>query len=334
MSGKATVISPANIAFIKYWGAVDFDRAIPTNPSISMTLDACHSRCTAEHLDESGDDEVHLAQPDGSLTDAPESFVRGVSNHLDRIREHTGRSGRFRIATANSFPMGAGIASSASGFSALAIAATRALGLEPGADELSELARMSGSGSASRSVSGGYLEWPAEGSGDRCHAKVIASADHWDLRDVVVLADRSEKKVSSREGHRRAASSPHFARRRELLPARLDATRRAIAERDFERLAPVLEEEAIELHLIAMSSQPAIFYWKPPTLAILETVRELREAGCPAAATMDAGPNVHVICPAEAEEQVYQAVSQVPGIAGVIRDGVGRGPRFTDEHLA
>src|SRR5262249_19571300 len=137
----------------------------------------------------------------------------------------------------------------------------------------------------------------------------------------------------SLEGHRRARTSPHFEERQRLLPERLAATRRAIADRDLDRLGPILEEEAIELHLIAMSSRPPIFYWKPGTLRGLESIRRLRRDGVPAWSTMDAGANVHVICAPQAEGPVVRALESLPEVTGVLLDGVGEGPRFETEHL-
>ncbi len=353
--GKATASAPANIALIKYWGARDLDRALPVNPSLSMTLSRCRSRTTAEVLPGPGADEVLLAGdesgralPTGShsgdgagsrppLRPASEAFAARVHRHLGEIRrwaEIADGEVRFRIATVNTFPAAAGIASSASGFAALAVAAAAALGRDTSPEELSSLARRSGSGSAARSVLGGYVEWPApDGDDDDPRAARVAPASHWDLRDLVAVVESGAKEVSSLAGHRRAATSPHFARRLEVLPERLAAVRRAVLERDFQSLAERVEEEAIDLHLIAMSSRPPIFYWQPATLAVLAAVRELRRDGVPACSTIDAGANVHVLCPAEAEEAVAARLAATPGVHEVLADRVGTGPEIHHEHL-
>ena len=109
--------------------------------------------------------------------------------------------------------------------------------------------------------------------------------------------------------------------------------RKAIKERDLEALGPVLEQEAIDLHLITMSSNPPIFYWSPGTLAVLRAVRELRQEGLAAWATMDAGANVHVICDADSEDDVAERLEDLPAVGFVIRDGVGPGPDQEAEHL-
>jgi diphosphomevalonate decarboxylase len=333
MTRKATVTAPSNIAFIKYWGARDLAQAVPMNASISMTLTECVSLSTVVFSEGSDEpDRIELVSEDGSFTRPPGSFQERALMHLDRVRRWARRNGSFRVATRNSFPTGAGIASSASGFAALTLASTKALGLSLSTAELSDLARMSGSGSAARSVLGGYVEWSPIGEGAG-HAVAIAPASHWDLRDVIALVDHGEKDVSSLDGHRVAASSPHFEARQRILPQRLTAVRRAIEERDLDALGPILEEEAIELHLIAMSSKPPIFYWKPGTVQVLERLRAMRRQGLNAWATMDAGANVHVICTRRDEAPVISAMNELSGVSGVLLDGAGPGPREELGHL-
>ena len=338
---RATAQAPANIAFVKYWGARDLERALPNNPSISMTLANCVSRSTVELLPDGQADQVLLAGDSGELSLAPASFADRVCQHLRTLRAETGSQAGFRVATKNSFPTGAGIASSASGFAALTLAVTSALGLELSEAELSILARRSGSGSAARSMVGGYVELPTGVSGDSdgpdegslSFSIQLAGADHWELRDVVAIVETGPKRVSSLEGHRRSLTSPYYQTRQELLPQRLQIVRQAIAERSFSALGPVLEEEAIDLHLIAMSSRPPVFYWKPATIALLSTVRALREEGLPAYATMDAGANVHVICEPEFEPEIARRLMAVRGVRRIIRDRVGPGPQLGIEPL-
>lgn len=332
---KATVRSPSNIAFIKYWGARDIARAIPENPSLSMTLRECVSRCTVEHVAGEGAHEILWRGSGGGFETAPPAFAERVEKHLDFLRDWASCGGRFRVATENTFPAAAGIASSASGFSALTLATLGALGREVTVEQQSELARLSGSGSASRSVLGGYVEWPANGgaSEEGCHAARVAVADHWDLRDVIAVVESGPKKTSSLDGHRRARTSPYYPARLERLPKLLKKVREAILDRDFARLGPLIEAEAIDLQMIAMTSQPAIFYWRPATLTVLEAVRELRADGFEAACTMDAGANVHVICPTGSEPEVASRLGHLEVVQRVIRDGVGPGPARENAHL-
>jgi diphosphomevalonate decarboxylase len=333
MTAKATVTAPSNIAFIKYWGARDLDQALPVNASISMTLSECVTLTTVSFTEGSdAPDRIELVHEDGRLELPSASFRERALRHLDRIRRWGRKTGSLRVATRNTFPTGTGIASSASGFAALTLATVRALGLELPLADLSTLARMSGSGSAARSVLGGYVEWSAPGDAAG-HAVEIAPAAHWDLRDVVAVVEPDEKPVSSLEGHRLALTSPHFEARQKLLPARLAVVRRAILERDLAALGPVLEEEAVELHLIAMSSRPPVFYWRPGTLRVLDALRRARKQGLTAWATMDAGANVHLICPSRSEGDLLRELESLPEVRSVVLDGVGEGPRYHEEHL-
>ena len=329
---KVTVTAPANIAFIKYWGARDLDRAIPCTPSISMTLRACCSRTTvAFEPNAPGEDEVRIRKSNGELKEPDAGFRDRARQHLDRLRDWAGRTGRFRMATQNSFPSAAGLASSASGFSALTLAAVRAMEQDASPAQLSVLARRSGSGSAARSVMGGYVRWPS--NGEEGAAEQLAPADHWDLRDVIAIVETSPKKVPSREGHRRAPTSPFFETRLDHMDDRLEGVQSALMEREMSTLGRMVEEEAIELHLIAMSSRPPIFYWAPETLAVLSAIRTWREEGVAAYATMDAGANVHVICPASDEPRVAERLDRLSAVHEIIRDGVGTGPTFEPDHL-
>ncbi len=339
MSHKFTVKSPSNIAFIKYWGARDLVRAIPVNPSLSMTLDSCYSRSTVEWIEEDGEHEIRWRGAAGTLEKAPPAFAERVHAHLDFLRRWSKCGGRFRVATENSFPAAAGMASSASGFSALTLATLGALGQQVSVAEQSTLSRLSGSGSAARSVIGGYVEWPAGAgfgpvsSSVECYARQLAPASHWDLRNIIAVVEQGAKKTSSLDGHRRAQTSSYFRTRQRRLPGRLKAVRQAIEERDFEQLGSVVEAEAIDLHCVAMTSEPAIFYWRPATLAVLEVVREMRQDGLGAYGTMDAGANVHVICLPESEQAVAERLGQLDFEVKLIHDRVGAGPVAEDEHL-
>lgn len=333
---RATVSAPSNIAFVKYWGARDRQRALPYHPSISMTLETCRSLTTVEVRDDAGGDEVWLAAEGGELAPAPAEFARRVLGHLDALRQELGLAGadapRFRVATRNSFPAAAGLASSASGFAALACAVARALGRSPDPAELSLLARASGSGSAARSVLGGFVEWPADGD-PAAPATQLAPAAHWPLVDLIAILDPGPKAVSSLEGHRRAPTSPHFAARLAAVPERLGEVRQAIRDRDLAALGPILERDAIELHAVAMTSEPPIFYWLPATLQVLAAVRELRREGIAAFSTMDAGANVHVICERGDEATVADRLAALSPVRRILHDRAGDGPRLEEGSL-
>ena len=339
--GPVTAEAPSNIAFIKYWGARDLEGGgegpVPFNRSLSMTLDACRSVCSASPLGDGVEDEVWwLDQPVGGRPGAPASpppaFAERTKRHLDRLRAWSRRTaapyeGGFRIATYNTFPAAAGIASSASGFTALTLAVASSLGFDLAPRMLSELSRSSGSGSAARSAWGGYVEWP---DADSNAGVQILDEGTWRLCDLVAVVETGAKKVSSRDGHRRAVTSPYFAPRLAALDGRLERVRSALLGRDFEALGDAVEGEGIDLHLIAMSSRPPVYYWSPGTIEVLAAVRDLRADGVPAYATMDAGANVHVICQPVDADQVADRLGALGSVELVLRDRTGGPPVWRD----
>jgi diphosphomevalonate decarboxylase len=236
-----------------------------------------------------------------------------ISRHLDHVRRLAGVSHRAHVESASNFPAGAGIASSASAFAALSLAGTAALGVNLSEPALSALARL-GSGSASRSIPGGFVEWHVGNSHESSYAESIAPADHWALTDLVVIVSAAHKATGSTEGHAVAATSPLQAARVASAPERLDRCRRAILERDFDSFAAVVELDSNVMHGVMMTSNPSLMYWQPATLAVMSRVRELRASGVPVCFTIDAGPNVHCICAPGALDLVRAALNDVPGI--------------------
>ena len=253
--------------------------------------------------------------------------------------------------------MAAGIASSASGFAALTVAASAALGLQLDATQLSAVARQA-SGSASRSLFGGFVEWErgwGQGAGEeergeregesllsphstfldsRSVAHQMHDEDHWALRDVIAIVSAGAKRVSSSSGHRLAATSPFNAARTQCVSEWLGTVRRAIAERDFSLLGPVLEADALAMHAVMMTSAPSLLYWQAGTLEVLHAVRAWREEeGVPVYFTIDAGPNVHLICEAETAAEVERRLRGLAAVRRVLTSGPGPGPRLLDGHL-
>lgn len=328
-----SVSSPSNIALIKYWGMSDESRTLPNNVSLSMTLSRCVSNCTLAPLKRGEPDEILWQTTDRLLVPAEASMRMGIERHLAQLRHHLDDRRPLRVATGNNFPTGAGIASSAAGFSALAVAFAIHCGQALDDPMLSQLAQLSGSGSAARSVLGGFVQWPAMANLLDGAAEQLAPAQHWPLHDLIAVVDAGHKDISSRQGHQLAASSPFYSTRLSLLPKRLEAVRQAILHRDFDALADAVECEAVELHMIAMTSQPPIFYWQPATLRVLGRVRQLRRQGLQVCATVDAGPNVHVLCTAQHAPAAFAALRTLPEVKQWICDQVGEGPRRLSRHL-
>lgn len=316
---KATAVAFPNIALIKYWGNRDQALRLPSNDSLSFNLGDLRTTTTVEFDSLLTRDEVSI---DGHAV-IGQAYER-VVHHLDRLADSArdnlhlaeGQRRRARVNSANTFPMGVGIASSASGFAALTLAACAAMGLRKTEAELSALARL-GSGSACRSVPGGFVVWR-----DACAAS-IAAPQHWNLADVIAIVADRHKVLGSTEGHALADTSPLQAARVADTARRFGLCEEAIARCDFGLLAEVIEQDALMMHAVIMTSQPSVMYWVPATVSIIEAVRELRRNGVPVAFTIDAGPNVHCICEAHALKQVKQALWQIGGVRDVIQSGVG-----------
>jgi diphosphomevalonate decarboxylase len=253
--------------------------------------------------------------------------VERVGAMLDLVRGKAGFKQHAEVVSENNFPIGAGIASSAAAFAALALAATQAAGLDLSEAELSRLARR-GSGSACRSIPGGFVEWQAGTSDEDSFAFTIAAPDHWALVDCVAVVSAGHKSTGSTEGHALAGTSPLQQARVSDVPRRLDICRQAILKRDFASFAEVIEHDSNQMHAVMMTSRPALFYWEPATLVVMNAVRAWRKEGLQAAYTIDAGPNVHVLCPQEAADTVRSRLSLVPGVTSVLSANVGGAARI------
>lgn len=320
MTKTFTAIAHPNIAFIKYWGLRDETLRLPANDSLSMNI-GCLSTRTALTLD------PDLAADTLTLNGEPTEgkALTRVQQFLDRVRGLSGALTHAHVESENNFPIGAGVASSASGFAALALAATTAFGLALAEKELSSLARF-GSGSACRSIPGGFVEWVTDPATGDSFARSIAPAGHWQLLDCIAILSSQHKPVGSEAGMRLAHTSPLQAARVQDAPRRMDLCRQAILQRDFDALARATELDSNLMHAVMMTSEPPLFYWQSQTLEILKAVRDWRDSeGLPVAATVDAGPNVHVLCLPEALSEVLTRLRQIPGVKEVLK-GSPAGP--------
>lgn len=334
---KATVRAGSNIAFIKYWGVDDPAINLPQTNSISMTLADAHTTTTVEWLSAGASASSVAGQAadsveiDGTALDAGKAAR--IVRHLDRIRTLAGVDYRARVVSRNNFPMASGIASSASGFTALTVAGVTALNLDIDPIRLSALARLA-SGSASRSLFGGFVEWERGTDDATSVAHQLHPVDHWRLYDLVAVVSSGEKAVSSADGHRLAGASPLNAGRVAYVNSVLAETRAAIAERDLCRLGPIIERDALAMHGVMMTSEPSLFYWQPGTLEVITAVRTWRRRdGLQAYFTIDAGPNVHVICEADDVATVEEQLTTLPGVQRVIVSRPGPAPQRLEEHL-
>lgn len=300
---RATAVAHPNIALIKYWGKRNLALNLPAVSSLSMTLAPWRTRTTVEWGAEH--DSLLL---NGDAVHGPKA--QRVWSFLDRIDPHRPA---VRVESDNDFPTGAGLASSASGFAALTLAATRAAGKELNLKELSALARQ-GSGSASRSLWGGFVHW-SRGlleDGSDSHGAPIPGVERLDPVMIVAVVDEGPKDVGSTAGMQRSAqNSPLYQAFIDDSEACIRVARSAIERADLPALGEVMERSTFAMHGVMHASTPPLIYWKPATVAAIHTVFELRKQGIGAWVTMDAGPQVKVLCARPDADRVESALSTV-----------------------
>lgn len=321
---QATAQAQPNIALVKYWGKRDDSLNLPAAGSLSITLDALHTRTQVRFDASLATDDIAL----NGVRDAGQT--RKLAAFLDLFRARAGKPVRAHIESSNDFPTGAGLASSASGFAALAVAADHALGLGLDARELSVLARR-GSGSAARSIFGGFVEMAAgeRDDGEDAFASPLLDAAAWPLKVVVAITSRAAKSTSSRDGMQASQStSPYYRAWLDTVPRDLATARAAIAARDFEKLADVSEASCLAMHAVMLATRPGLVYWNGATVECLQRARALRAAGTPVFFTIDAGPQLKAVCLPDSAAAVAAALRDVPGVAEVLVSGLGAGARL------
>jgi len=314
---SATAQAHPNIAFIKYWGNRDDALRLPANGSLSMNLDGLCTRTTVSFQPSLPFDELVIN--DREVTGPALERVACV---LDLVRLLAGSDHRAEVVSESNFPSGAGIASSASAFGALALAASAAAALKLNERELSRLARR-GSGSACRSIPGGFVEWQMGTGDDDSYAFSIAAPDHWPLADCIAMVSESKKRTGSTQGHALAPTSSLQAARLADTPRRLDVCRQAILDRDFDALATIVELDSDLMHAVMMTSTPPLHYWAAASVQVMSAVKAWRRDGLPVCSTVDAGANVHVICPEMHRQEIAARLRAVPGVKDVLTAGVG-----------
>jgi diphosphomevalonate decarboxylase len=320
--GNVTWKSPSNIALIKYWGKKEAQ--IPQNPSISFTLDACATVTTLSYKrrEKATDDFSFELYFEGKQKD---DFKPKINIFLKRIQQYLPflKDYHFKIETSNSFPHSSGIASSASGMSALALCL---MSLEKELNptmtdeefnrKASFLARL-GSGSASRSVEGNLIVWGQ-------HNDTIGSNDLFAIKypykvheifknfhDTILLVDKGEKQVSSTVGHNLMYNHPFAEQRFMQAHENLTKMQSVLADGDLDEFIAIVESEALTLHAMMMTSMPYFILMKPNTLEIINSIWKFREAsGTHICFTLDAGANVHILYPENEKDKVYPFIQQ------------------------
>ena len=325
--GSATAVAGANFALVKYWGKRNEALNLPAVGSISITVDSLITTTSvAFEGNRPGDFLILNGEPATGTT------LEKVSRFLDLVRELADINLSALVKTENSFPTGAGLASSASGFAALALAASKAAGLNLSLRELSILARR-GSGSAARSVFGGFVEMSrgTRSDGGDAVAKQLSPPGHWPLSVVVAVTDLNPKDTGSRDGMMHSgATSPFYAEWVAGSEKDISQCRDAILERDFEKLADVSEFNCLKMHAVAMSSRPGLLYWNEGTVRLLHEVRRMRKDSVPVFFTVDAGPQVKLVCLPEAVSEVVRCLDGVPNLKKLIQCKLGESAHEVD----
>ncbi len=271
-----------SLALIKYWGKSLKGDNLPATPSLAVTLGGVH---TETH--------VMQAEHDSMSVNGTRQDPARYGSFFDALRRTLGVTAHFEAHSTNTFPTSAGLASSSSGFAALAGACARAAGCDASLSDLSSIAR-AGSASASRAVFGGFSLLPAGGR----RARQVFGPEHWpDLRVVVALAARGPKPVSSRRAMEETrAGSPYYFSWVKESTALLPDAMRAVENRDLELLGVTARRSYSLMHGAILGADPPLLYWLPGTVAAIHACAALRAEGIGAWETIDAGPQVKILC--------------------------------------
>jgi len=326
---KSTAVACANQGLIKYWGCKDRKLRLPWNDSISVCLDKLTTTTTVESSRKYDRDMVII---DGSEP-IGKSYDR-VIEQLDRIRRIAKSHERAKVISKNSFPPASGLASSASGFAALTLAGTDAFGLSLKDKELSILARLA-SGSASRSIPGGFSEWFAGARSEDSYAVCLATSEDIDMKTLVVIVGLTQKKISSTEAMDvTVKTSPFFSSRLAYLRDALPKMKEAIKNRSINDIARLAEIDSLNMASCCFTSDPPIIYWLPSTLAVMNSVVEMRENGADCHYSMDAGGNVFINTTSEYIKEVNKTIKRMLGVIETMECKVGGKAKLLPEGSA
>lgn len=318
---KATVRAHTNIALIKYWGKADETLFLPMNSSLSLTLDGLYTDTFVEISDTFTEDQFYL----NDVLQSPEETAK-ISRFLDLFRNKSGITHFIQVKSVNHVPTAAGLASSASAFAALAGALNRATGLNMDLETLSTYARR-GSGSATRSLFGGFVEWQKGTSSEDSMAVPVDDAS-WDIGMVIIAVNKSAKKISSRVGMKQTVeTSPFYPAWVASAEEDLLAIKKAIKERNFEKVGQITEHSAMKMHGSMLGAETPIIYFEPDSIKAIRAVRALREQGILCYVTMDAGPNVKVLCRLSEAGKIKEMLREYFSEEQLLISGPGQGIR-------
>ena len=255
-----------------------------------------------------------------------------VIKHLDRVRKLTGIDLKAKVVSSNNFPIGTGLSSSAAGFAALSLAASKAAGLSLSEKDLSILARQ-GSGSACRSVPAGFVEWLDGDTSETSYAVQIFPPNYWDIADVVAIVSSGKKDVPTSVGQQTAKSSPFMETRKAHMGQKNELVKKLIKERDFQKFGELVEGEALELHAIMITQTPPLIYWQPNTILMMKLVQKWRTDGLEAYFTINTGQDVHIMVEQKNVEKLTKKLKELAEVREVIANTPAEGAGLTNNHL-
>lgn len=323
---KATAIAPSNIALIKYWGKKNPLLNIPQNSSISVNLDGLSTTTTVEFNSKFKKDSVVI---DGKSN---VKEAGRVSRHLNIIRNIKNTKLFAQVVSKNSFPKGSGLASSASGFAALTLAAASALNLNLSEKELTTVARL-GSGSASRSIPGGFVKWEKGTNHKNSYAYSIHPKNYWGINIIAVVLSNFEKNTGSTEGHSTAVTSPFYTARIKNLPNKVKKLEKSLNSKNFKDFGEILEQEALEMHSVMLTSKTPLMYWLPQSIEVMLLCQKMRTENLNVYFTFDAGPQPVLFCLEKDAKKVLSKLKTVKSIKKIIVSKPGDGATLTGKHL-
>jgi len=332
---KSSAIAHSNIALIKYWGRsdqADSSLNLPSNDSISMTKLGLsdiklETHTTIEFSDKYSEDSAEL-ESEGLSGRKLERILRVV----DPLRKKAGINLKFKMVSKNDFPTQAGLASSAAGFAALAIAASSALKLKLSKEQISTYARL-GSGSAARSIHGGFVRWHKGNTHETSYADQICGPNDFQMNAVIAVVSEEQKKITSDVGHESAKTSPFNEARISVSHNQVKDIIKAIKDNNFARVGKIAEASCKYMHAVMMTSEPSLFYWQPATIRVIHAVQKMRAEGLESYFTIDAGPNVHCFCRPEERDEVQKVLEKIEGVKKTIPVKPAEDSFVTKKHL-
>ena len=314
----------SNIALIKYWGKIDSELHIPQNNSLSLTQDAFYTDTKVTFSNDLKEDEFYL-----NYDKQDKNEVDKISRFIDIFRDIAKTKLNCIVETHNSMPSAAGFGSSASAYAALTKALNDALNLNLEDRELSILARR-GSGSACRSIYPGLVEWQQGNSNETSFAVPFDNAD-FPICTITMALSGARKKFSSRKGMQISVdTSPYYSAWKEYSKKSLDDIKKAIKDKNITKIGEIAEQNALAMHSLTITAQPSFFYFNEDTLKAINAVHNLRDQGYALHFTIDAGPNIVIICDFADANQIKELLKLEFPTKDLIISRPGPGVKFLE----